>query len=118
MGTSGIFVPCNPFKMNGIFHSYQLDQFISVLRIVENIFHLYSNFDRTFWKQTVETLIGCRRMSDLGLHCLPFSHKKDARLIWVNMDFFLIDISGGISFDSCKFSYTTTYTVLVKNNIQ
>ena len=23
--------------------------------------------------------------SDLGLHCLPVSHKKDARLIWVKM---------------------------------
>ena len=23
-------------------------------------------------------------MSDLGLHCLPISHKKDAELIWVN----------------------------------
>ena len=23
-------------------------------------------------------------VSDLGLHCLPMSHKKDARLIWVN----------------------------------
>ena len=22
--------------------------------------------------------------SDLGLHCLPKSHKKDTRLIWVN----------------------------------
>ena len=22
--------------------------------------------------------------SDLGLHCLPMSHKKDARPIWVN----------------------------------
>ena len=22
--------------------------------------------------------------SDLGLYCLPMSHKKDARLIWVN----------------------------------
>ena len=22
--------------------------------------------------------------SDLGLHCLPMSHKNDARLIWVN----------------------------------
>ena len=21
--------------------------------------------------------------SDLGLHCLPMSHKKDAKLIWV-----------------------------------
>ena len=25
--------------------------------------------------------------SDLGLHCLPMSHKKDARLIWVNEGF-------------------------------
>ena len=23
--------------------------------------------------------------SDLDLHCLPMSHKKNARLIWVNM---------------------------------
>ena len=23
--------------------------------------------------------------SELGLHCLPMSHKKDARLIWVNL---------------------------------
>ena len=24
-------------------------------------------------------------VSDLGLHCLPISHKKDARLTWVNI---------------------------------
>ena len=23
--------------------------------------------------------------ADLGLHCLPMSHKKDARLLWVNI---------------------------------
>ena len=27
--------------------------------------------------------------SDLGMHCLPTSHKKDAMLIWVNFFFFL-----------------------------
>ena len=26
--------------------------------------------------------------SDLGLHPLPMSHKKDARLIWVNAPYF------------------------------
>ena len=26
--------------------------------------------------------------SGLGLHCLPMSHKKDARLIWVNAKIF------------------------------
>ena len=43
-------------------------------------------FYRIFWKQTVETLIRCRFLvaSDLVLHCFPMSHKKDARLIWVN----------------------------------
>ena len=34
----------------------------------------------------METLIRCRFLaaSDLVLHCLPMSHKKDARLIWAN----------------------------------
>ena len=27
--------------------------------------------------------------SDLGLHCLPMSYKKDARLIWVNVNHLL-----------------------------
>ena len=38
------------------------------------IFHLYSNFKRNFCKQTVENLV---------LHCLPMSHRKDAKRIWV-----------------------------------
>ena len=51
-------------------------------------FHLYSNFDRTFCKQTAERLIRRRvlsRASDLGLYSLPMSHRKDARLIWVKV---------------------------------
>ena len=43
-----------------------------------DIFHFYSNFERTFYKQTVETLIAA---SGLGLHCFLMSHKKEARLI-------------------------------------
>ena len=43
-----------PFKLNGISHSYQLGQSISVLRIVGWNFHYCSNFDRTFCKQTVK----------------------------------------------------------------
>ena len=45
------------FNPNGISHSYQLDQSISVLRVVSGIFQLYSNFSRTFCKQKVETLL-------------------------------------------------------------
>ena len=29
--------------------------------------------------------------SDLGLHCLRVTHKKDARLIWANNDYMYID---------------------------
>ena len=48
-----------------------MDQFISILRVVGGIFHFYSNFNRTFCKQTMDIL-----------HCLPISHKKDARLYY------------------------------------
>ena len=38
----------NPSKPDGISHCYQLDQFISVLRVqMSGIFHFYSNFNRT-----------------------------------------------------------------------
>ena len=46
------------------------------LGLLGGIFHLYSNFERNFSKQTAA--------SDLVLHCLPISQKKDAWLIWVN----------------------------------
>ena len=66
----------DPLKPNGISNSYQLDQSISVLRIIG----LYSNFRITICKQTVETQ---NAASGLGLYCLRMSHKKDARSIWV-----------------------------------
>ena len=53
----------NPLKPNGISQSYQLNQSISVLRVVGwYFFHFYSNFKRIFCKQIVETLIR-RRLS-------------------------------------------------------
>ena len=50
-------------------HPYQLDESISDFLVLGGIFHLYSNFKRHFFKQTVEN---------------AESHKMDARLIWVN----------------------------------
>ena len=49
------------------------------------IFHFYSIFIRNFCKQTVENLIRRRvfAASDLVLHCLLMSQKKDTMLIWV-----------------------------------
>ena len=71
---------------NGIPHCYELDESISNFRVVGGIFLFFIQTKRNFCKQTVENLI--RRhipASDLGLHFLPMSHKKDARIIWVNI---------------------------------
>ena len=54
-----------------------------ILGLFGGIFHFYSHFKRDFYKQKVETLI---RWSGSAL--LPTSHKKDARLIWVNASSF------------------------------
>ena len=70
---------------NGIPHCYQLDQYISIIRVVGFFFPFLFKFNRTFCKknggdpdQTQHSVV-----SDLGLHFLPMSHKKDTRLIWV-----------------------------------
>ena len=57
--------------------THQLDQSISVLRVVGWLF----SFDLNF-KANSATLMA---VSDQGLHCLPMIHKKDPRLIWVKM---------------------------------
>ena len=57
-----------------------------ILGLLGDIFHFHSYLKRNFCKQTVENLI--RRgfaASDLELHCLPMSHKKNARFIWIKM---------------------------------
>ena len=59
--------------MNGISHSYQLDQSNFVLRIVAllgGIFLFIQFFNRNFCKQTVETYQSPRSVAScLGLHC-------------------------------------------------
>ena len=71
---------------NGISCYSQLVQYISVLRVMGGIFHIFLNFNRTFCKKTGSPLIICRIVQRLIWVCtvLPMSHKKDARLIWVN----------------------------------
>ena len=55
------------------------------------IIHFNSNFNRTFCKKTVETEQMPRSAaSGLGLHCLPTSHKNNARLIWVKENITLL----------------------------
>ena len=74
-----------PFIPNGISHSYQLEQSISVLRDVRWYFSFLFKFQKKIKQansgdpdQTPHSVA-----SDLGLHCLPMSHKKDALHIWV-----------------------------------
>ena len=49
-----------------------------ILGMLGGIFHYRPDLDRTFCKQKVLTLA-----TNLGLHFLPMTHKKDAMLIWV-----------------------------------
>ena len=44
----------NPFKPNGISHSYQLDQSIYILRVVGWYFSFFLNFKRILYKQAAE----------------------------------------------------------------
>ena len=48
------------------------------------VLHFYSNFNRTFCSNNGDPDQKLHSVtSDLGLHCLPSPHKKDAGLIWV-----------------------------------
>ena len=49
-------------------------------------FHFHSNFSGTFClaNSGEPGQMPHSVASDLGLHCLCMSHKKEARLIWVN----------------------------------
>ena len=56
----------------------ELDKSFPILGLLGGIFNFNPNFKRSYCKQTVGNLIRS------GLHCLPMSHKKEAKLIWVN----------------------------------
>ena len=66
---------------------YQLDQSISVLRVVGLYFSFLFNFRYNFLQANSgdPDQMPHYVASDLGLYCLPMSHKKDAMLIWVNL---------------------------------
>ena len=77
----------NPYKPNELSHPHTLGESICYLRDVRSIFffHFYSICKWNSRKQRVKTLIR-RRIMRLGLHCLPISHKKDTRLIWIKQE--------------------------------
>ena len=58
---------------------------IPISGLLGGIFHFNLNFERNFCLKNSREPDQISRFtaSDLVLHCLPMSHKKDARLIWV-----------------------------------
>ena len=67
-------------------HPHQLDESISNFLLV-GIFHFYSILKENPVSKQWRTLSDAAfAASDLVLHCLPMSHKKDARLIWETAD--------------------------------
>ena len=80
----------NPFKPNRISQSYKLDRSISVLMDVGWYFSFAFKFKYNILLANSEDSGQTPRYaaSDLGLHCLPMSHKKDAINVWVNIIIF------------------------------
>ena len=68
----------------GISHHYDLDESIFNFMVVGLYFSFNKNIKSNLYEQTVKNLIRAHFVaSDLVLHCLPMSHKKDARFVWV-----------------------------------
>ena len=58
-----------------------------ILELLCDIFHFYSYFKRNFCKNSGEPDQKPRfAASDLVLHCISMSHKKNARFILVNIN--------------------------------
>ena len=81
--------PFNPFSRNGISHSsiglvhYRFKGCWVVFFNFIQILIGYSVSKQ--WRPWSDAAFCGVWSSDLGMHCLPMSHKKDARLIWVNI---------------------------------
>ena len=81
---------------DGIFDCYELDKLVSNFRVVWWLFFILFKFKRNICKQTMKNLIRQNAASNLGLHCLQMSHKKDAMLIYIYMEKSCTNINVGI----------------------
>ena len=75
----------NPLVTNGISHPYHLDDSTFSFRGNRSVF-FYSIFRRKSVikeNRIAQDVTPRFAASHLGLFCLPMSHKKDARLMWV-----------------------------------
>ena len=74
----------NPHVTNGLSHPYHLDQSTFILGALGVIFHFFTLFDEIHVHVSKQNSPRWDAASYLGLLCLPMSHKKDVRLIWVS----------------------------------
>ena len=72
---------------NGNSHPYPLDESISNFKgcrvVISILFKFYKHFLQANSAEPDQTPLFAA--SDLVLHCLPISHKRDAMLIWVKI---------------------------------
>ena len=71
---------------NGNSYPYQLDQSISILRVVGWYFSFLYKWNNLLVNSGDPDQMLPSAASDLSLHCLSMSHKRDARLIWVKIN--------------------------------
>ena len=70
----------------GLSHPYHLDKSTFIFRDIRSNFSFLCHFLMKIMSANRKVPDGTPLFaaSHLGLFCLPLSHKKDARLIWVN----------------------------------
>ena len=73
---------------NEFSHPYQLDESTFSLRGIRSNFSFLFHFSMKIMSANRIAQDGKPRLaaSHLGLFCLPISHKKDVKLIWVKSD--------------------------------
>ena len=84
--TIDCFIELNPLVTNGLSHLYHFDESTSIYRGIRSNFSFLFHFSMKFLYADRKVPDGMLRFaaSHLWLFCLPISHKKNARLIWVN----------------------------------
>ena len=84
----------NPFVTNGLSHPYQFGESTFVYRSIRTDFSFLFHFSMKNMCANIIAPDGKPHFaaSHLGLLFLPMSHKKDARLIWVNTLSFTFDV--------------------------
>ena len=80
----------NPLVTNGLSYPYHLDESIFIYGGIRSIFSFLFHFSMKFMSASRIALNGTPRLAaaHLELFCLPMSHKKKARLIWVKLQRF------------------------------